>query len=418
MQVRIEKLVHGGQGLAHLPDGKAIFVWNALPGELVEVELRKSKKSFADGFASEVIEPSEDRISELEADDINLSVQPWVIMNYVTELEHKRQIIVETFLHEGVELPDFEVQTIGSLNSYRNKVEFSFWGDDDGIFYSHFLRASHRKIKLEYPYHDLIKDQIAAYSANVLKELNEMNIRAGDLKSLIVRCDNKAPNDSGVAGALFVKDKNFPKMKSSNLAVYYSNPKSPASVPTEKLYQNGSTSIVDTVGGKELQYDVLSFFQVNLPVFELALSKIREQTSDSQNKVDLYSGVGSIGIAIGGTKTLLEIDPQNIAMAKLNTRGTDIEVVHASAEKSLDYITRDSSLIVDPPRAGLHKDVTAKICSEKPVQICYLSCNPITQARDIKHLTDAGYELKTFEAYNFFPRTPHIETLAILSRSI
>ena len=130
-------------------------------------------------------------------------------------------------------------------------------------------------------------------------------------------------------------------------------------------------------------------------------------------KVDMYSGVGTIGIPIGGTKVLVDIDAHNIEMARRNISNQDIEVVQASSEKSLDYITPDACVLVDPPRAGLHTDLVDRLLEVKPLQIAYLSCNPSTQARDLARLF-AAYKIHAFEGYNFFPRTPHIESLAIL----
>lgn len=414
--VTIEKLVHGGQGLGTLPDGRKIFVWNALPGEEVEVEVSKSKKTHAEGFATKIIKPSPDRISELGREDIELSTQPLKIMSYEAELSAKRSIVTEIFERESVILPDFEAQSTGPVNHYRNKVEFSFWGDEAGLHYAHYLRATHRKIFLELPYNDLIYQNMSDQAKALLQELNDQKIRAGSLKSVIIRSETASKN-AKVALALFVKTKTFPKLKLDNLVVYYSDPKSPASITTEKIYQNGSTILSDRLLGCALSYDVLSFFQVNLPFFELALKRIDHLTSGSTNKVDMYSGVGSIGIPIGGTKVLVELDPVNAKMARENVSKQPIEVVEASTEKALRYITKDSVIIVDPPRSGLHKDVVAKIINEKPAQIVYLSCNPATQARDVRLLVDGGYKIQNFDAYNFFPRTPHIETLISLTLS-
>ena len=86
-----------------------------------------------------------------------------------------------------------------------------------------------------------------------------------------------------------------------------------------------------------------------------------------------------------------------------------------ASEKTLDYITSDKPVIFDPPRAGLHDAVTDRILEVLPPKIIYLSCNPATQARDIAKLQDS-YKITHLEAFNFFPRTPHIETLAVMIR--
>jgi 23S rRNA (uracil1939-C5)-methyltransferase len=157
-----------------------------------------------------------------------------------------------------------------------------------------------------------------------------------------------------------------------------------------------------------------SFFQVNVPIFQKVLKKIQEHTKGKQ-VTDMYGGVGSIGLSVGNDPVIVELDDATVAMAKRNAADTVAQVVHASTEKALEYITKDRLLIVDPPRAGLHKDVVAKILELPPEQIIYLSCNPSTQARDMALLQDK-YSLVSFTGYNFFPRTPHIETLAILQR--
>jgi 23S rRNA (uracil1939-C5)-methyltransferase len=89
------------------------------------------------------------------------------------------------------------------------------------------------------------------------------------------------------------------------------------------------------------------------------------------------------------------------------------EVVEASTEKALEYIISDRPVIFDPPRAGLHQKVVERCLEVLPPQIIYLSCNPATHARDLKLLQEK-YKIEFFEIYNFFPRTPHIETLAVL----
>jgi 23S rRNA (uracil1939-C5)-methyltransferase len=411
VDLTLEKLVHGGQAMGTLEDGRKVFVWNGLPGETVQAQLTKSKKDFAEGFVVEVTKPSKDRITTLERQDIELSVAPWSIMSYSAELQAKADIVKETFSREGLELPELGVQTAGSLSSYRNKVEFSFWGDDDGLHYAHYIRASHQKRKLDYPYNPLIPDQMAAAADAILIELNKLSVRAGDLKSLILRCDASSPANSKVVAALYVKTKEFPKLEHPNVAVVYSNPKSPASIITEVLYANGDITLKDTLLGENIMYDVFSFFQVNLPIFELALRDI-EVAVGGKPSVDFYSGVGGIGIAVGAS-VLVESDGANIAMAKQNAGDATIKVVHAPSEQAVEYIDSDKILIVDPPRAGLHQSVIERILEVSPPKVVYLSCNPSTQARDIRHLSEK-YKVSYANSYNFFPRTPHIESLIVL----
>jgi len=407
--VVIEKLVHGGQGLGTLEDGRRAFVWNTLPGETVKARITKKKKDFVEGVAEEIIVKSRQRIEPKEL--IYLATSPWQMMTLDAEISAKKAIIDETFQREGVDLPHFKMVSDGNEFGYRNKMEFSFYGDDEGLHYAFYNRGTHQK--------QIVKDSALALHAineaakNLLIELNRINVRAGDLKSVILRTSQEGKT----VGALFVKPSTFPDIIMpdglSGIKIYHSNPRSPASVATKLLRTLGDVELSDNLLGVRITYDVIGFFQVNLPVFELALKSIDNFTGGSDNKIDMYSGVGTIGIPIGGTKTLVELDTANVAMARQNVGSLQIEVVQASSEKALEYIVASSCLIVDPPRSGLHKDVVSQILDQKPKQVCYLSCNPSTQARDCALLLER-YNITAFEGYNFFPRTPHIETLLVL----
>lgn len=413
--VSIQKLVHGGQGLGELPDGRKVFVWNALPHEKVAVRLLKSKKGFAEAVAIDILEPSPDRIAPKEPESY-LATSPWQMMNFEAECRYKKEILAEAFSREGVELPHFEFTSTPDTSGYRNKMEWGFWGDNEGIHIAHFVRGSHGKVKVTGSI--LAKNAINTAVADIVAQLNTLTtgkaaIRAGDIKSVIIRCNQVGDS----VAALFVKPKRFPKLtlpeSLQGLVVYHSNPKSPASVPTELIQQEGDTTLSDKIMGTELMYDVLSFFQVHIPVFEMAVKQI-DYHLGGMPKVDMYSGVGSIGIPIGNTTTLVELDSANVEMAHINVGNLPIKVVHASSDKSLEYITGNEAVIVDPPRAGLGQYVTNRILEAKPPVIAYLSCNPSTQARDVKILLGAGYKIQAFEGFNFFPRTPHIESLIVL----
>lgn len=411
-EVTIDKLVHGGQGLGVLSDGRKVFVWNALPGERVRVRLTKQRKDYAEGIATEVLEPSSARIRSM--DEAYLSTSPWQIMDFATENQAKKAILAETFHREKIALPPFEFVTGGDELRYRNKMEYSFWADDDGLHLALFNRGTHGKRIVTGS--SIARPEIDQTANAILDILNKNGIRGSQLKTVAVRVNQVGE----VVAALFVKDENFPHIPalqtvSKGIAVYYSTPKSPASVLTREQYVYGDITLTDNILGVAITYDVNSFFQVNLPIFEQALKQIDYFTDDSAHKVDFYSGVGTIGLAIGGTKTLIDIDPHNVAMARHNVGERAIEVVQASSEKVLTHITPDACVIVDPPRAGLHASFVAQLLDVLPPKIAYLSCNPATQARDVAHL-QVAYDIHAFEGYNFFPRTPHIESLVILHK--
>lgn len=412
-RVVIEKLVHGGQGLATSEEGRKIFVWGALPGETVNIRVIKKKRSYSEAIAEEIIEASPERIEPRESN--YLATSPWQIINFDVENDYKKRIVEELFVQAHVPIPAFSMTTAGPEWKYRNKMEYSFWGDDDGLHLALHNRGSHQKTIVQGS--ELALETLDKGANAVLTQLQKLQPRAGDLKTIIVRCSQKGD----VVASLFTKREDFHHIELpegvKGLRVYYSNPKSPASVPTKLLYELGDATLTDELLGRQFTYDSDSFFQVNIPVFEAALSRIKEY-GQADTLVDMYAGVGSIGLSVAGNKVqLVEADAATAAMARINAEndGIDAEVIEAPTEKVLDYIPTDKTVIFDPPRAGLHDKVVQRTLEAKPPKVIYLSCNPATQARDLALLQDA-YEITYFEGFNFFPHTPHIETLAVLVR--
>ncbi len=411
-EVTIQKMVHGGQGLAELADGRKVFVWNALPGEVVRLRIIKKKHSYAEAIAEEVVQTSPERVQPREEN--YLATSPWQMMTFTAENQYKTDIVRELFSHEKVNVPAFD-EAIHEAQEwqYRNKMEYSFWGDENGLHLALHQRGSHGKQIVEGSM--LAMPAVDEGARSVLTELKKLDIRAGDLKTIIVRCSQ----NGDVAGSLYTKLDSFPKIslpsRVKGLRVYHSNPKSPASVPTRLLYELGDSGLSDQLLGKTFRYDADSFFQVNLPIYGKVLNRIREHSI--ADPVDMYAGVGSIGLSVAKRAVeLVELDPATAAMARVNAEQSDIKaiVIEASTEKALEYITAERPIIFDPPRAGLHAKVTERCLEVLPPQIIYLSCNPATQARDLAILQEK-YVVDFFEVYNFFPRTPHIETLAVLS---
>lgn len=414
--VKLDKLVHGGQCIGETAEGKKIFVWGGLPDEVVNVRTIKKKSSFIEGIAIEIIDASLDRIEPVEPNSY-LSTSPWQIMNFNAENKAKQAILNETFARDGIDIT-FGPFVAGEKElGYRNKQEFGFWGDDSGLNLAHYVRGTHGKQIIDSSL--LASGSINKAAVAVRDELKRIKIWAGDLKTLVLRSSLAGE----VVGALFIKKKldlvNFAVPEElKGLVIYFSDPKSPASVPTKQLYSFGDITLTDNVLGKNITYDVMSFFQVNIPIFESAARSIISEVNSYRKLaskgqvIDMYSGVGTIGLIVGAD-TLVESDNPNIDMAKKNAEGTEIAIVHASSGKAINEIVADSCVIVDPPRAGLHESVVDRILEVAPKKLIYLSCNPSTQARDIKKLLEK-YKITTAQGYNFFPRTPHIESLVCL----
>lgn len=380
MQTKIDKLVPGGQGIATLKDGKKAFIWNALPGEIVDFDVTKNKRSYCEGVATKIIEASPERIAP--KDECYLATSPWQIMNYDYELAQKRTLVKECFAQNHINVEPNETQTDGKDFYYRNKMEYSlYWSNEDNCIYPAFHeRGTHRKVPIKQS--SIERPEIWAKASEIFARLNAEHAEARTYQSLLMRCDQQG----NTSGDLFVNGQPHPIMN----------------------------NLTDTLCGQEYSYSPNGFFQINLPVYEMVLGKIQQHIK-TDKVLDLYSGVGSIGLSVARDKdlTLVEVNGAAFEEMQKNAAGTQAKCILAKSEDVTDYVSPDCTVILDPPRAGCDKKLIDRLNEVRPQSIVYLSCNPITQARDIALLAE-NYKISELTPYNFFPRTPHIESLAIL----
>ena len=425
----MEKIVGGGQTIGTLDDGRKAFVWGGLPKELVTIRVTKKKSHFVEGIVTEIIEKSPERITPKDENSY-LSTSPWQIMPMSSEQSHKASLIEEAFLLHNITLPEkIEVFSDGVEFNYRNKVEFSWFGDktDDDeketLDLAFFKRGGKGKVVVNGT--SLAHPSINKLAIEIRDLLREKPIVARQLKTLLIRSDQHG----NAVWQLYIKDRienlisddEAKLLSAKGGEIIYSDPKSPASRITKRLEKFGDTTLSDTILGVAFNYACEGFFQVNIPVYEKALSDMKAWINCNEKllTLDLYSGVGTIGLTIGGDDvTLVEINEHAVAemqrnITKLNR--PNAKAILAPSEKSLEYITDEQIVIVDPPRAGLHADVTNRLLETAPPRIIYLSCNPVTQARDVSLLQEK-YEIVHHQGYNFFPRTPHIEHLVVLDK--
>ena len=422
--VTLDKIVGGGQALGTMDDGRKLFVWGGLPSETVEVQLTKKKSSYAEGIVTKVLQASGQRTQPLDTGSY-LSTSPWQIMDFDAEQFYKSALIEEAFELHNIVLPNpITTYTDGREYQYRNKVEFSWYSTEDPetttdtLDLAFFRRGSKGKITLENC--ALLPEPLMQTARNVRDVLRLQSVTARQLKTLLVRCDQAG----NCVWQLYVKEKDFnvPISILENIGqggeIIYSNPKSPASVITKRLARTGDIVLSDTILGIPFRYATEGFFQINLPVYEQALRDMKKWIPSDTLTVDLYSGVGSIGLTIGRPGvTLVEINEHAVREMKRNIKELSLDAtpVLAASEDALDHITGNKTIIVDPPRAGLHQAVIDRLLETTPPRIIYLSCNPVTQARDVERLAEK-YGVRAHQGYNFFPRTPHIEHLVILDR--
>lgn len=415
-----EKFVPGGQVLAKLSDRLRVFVWGILPGEKAEIQLTKKKKSYAEAIATEIFQKNSHRIAPRDAHF--LATSPWQIVDFDYELKIKDQLVRESFSQEKINLDEIAKEKIAPIATdgkdffYRNKMEYSlYWNNEKNqIELAFHRRGSHQKIPIDKS--SIERPEIFAAAKKMIAKLNENHEPARKYQSLLAR----ANQNGEVSAALFENGKSHPRMR----------------------------NLRDRILGREYSYSPNGFFQINLPVYEMALKEIARRLLPDLPVVDMYSGVGTIGLSVADDRelTLVETNEQvyqemceNVKSLAIfrgenvqpeNARATtqenssekfavqsfpNIRPIHAKAEEALDFIVENAILIVDPPRAGLDEKVIARIREIRPRQVVYLSCNPTTQARDLAHLLQF-YDLEFSRAYNFFPRTPHIENLVILKK--
>lgn len=387
-RIIIEKLIPGGQALGARPDGKKVFLWNALPGEIVsEFQLTRDKSTYSEGIALTFENQAAMRVAPRDA--CYLSTSPWQIMTYADELEQKSQLLQEIYRQHKIELADnasikTDFVTDGREYFYRNKMEYALYYDhtDQRIHLAFHQRGSHQKLaitqsSLEYP-------EIFQEAERIVAGLNQCGEPAWKYQSLLLRRSQSGQ----VSGGLYENGQPHPQF----------------------------APLSDEILGYKYSYSPNGFFQINLPVYELALRRIRE-CMKTDRVLDLYAGVGTIGLSVARDRELALVESDKSAYAELehNCAGTSARPVYAKSEEALEYIQPDQTVILDPPRAGCDPKLVQKLLGVQPKQIIYLSCNPVTQARDVKILLDV-YHMTAAQGFNFFPRTPHLENLIILEK--
>lgn len=446
--VKIEKLIPGGQGLGTLDTGQKVMLWNALPGELVEdFQITKKKSSYLEGIATSVKHPSPHRVEPKDA--LYLSTSPWQIMDWDFELAMKRELVAESLRQAHIPLDNLEIRPTQTDNKqwhYRNKMEYAlYWDNSDECIYLAFrARGSHIKLPLkptpvnvatspqkaleatenpETLMSSLERPELLKAALECVKGLNSRHEPARKYQSLLLRCDQRGT----VSGGLFENGKPHPTFE----------------------------NLSDTILGQTYSYSPNGFFQINLPVYELALTEVKKWIN-TNDVLDLYAGVGTIGLSVARDKNLVLVECNKDAYRELSInserasgetsssrgrseataekeratpatagrrdacpeRSVDRKrafTVLAKSEDCLNYIQPDQTVILDPPRAGCSPDLIAKLNETKPTTIVYLSCNPTTQARDVSALLK-NYKIELVQPYNFFPKTPHIENLLVLTR--
>lgn len=411
-QVRFEKMVYGGECLGRLADGRAVFVPFVLPGELAEVEITESKPRFAHGRAVKLLEKSPDRISPPCPYFSLCGGCHYQHLGYTQQLELKKDLVKDQLERLGklTNLPEIPITASPTAFAYRNQVQFHpAWRENAEVPASlGFKRASSDEV-LPIGKCLLIPDEM-----NEL--LPQIELEAG---SAITRIAMRSDSEGEIM-LVFEGESDEPPELSLDLPVSatYLSPSG------RSLNLSGNDALVYHVLGREFLVSPESFFQVNLPVAEEMVRHILALVEGKQNLsiLELYSGVGLFTHFIAphaSQLTAIESSPSAcFDFAGNLDEFENISLYEGAVEVILPEIVAQIKpidlVVLDPPRAGLNAKARQALIDLAPKEIIYLSCDPSTLARDLKHFGEAGYNLQSAHAFDMFPQTAHVETIAAL----
>ena len=395
MEVKIDRLDHQGRGIASLD--KVTFIPNALPGEIVDIEITTSKSKYNIGKVNRYISESNSRIKPICPYYNVCGGCELMHLSYENELKYKEDKIKNIMSrYAGLD----NVSNIVGCNtelSYRNKVTFKV---DKKISLS--KKESHELVNIDKCL--LISDKMNNYITVInkidLSNINEVIIRESiDDTMIIFMCDK----DINIETSLL----------DCNVVKYY------------KKYETlkGNNYIIDKIGDLSYKISPSSFFQVNKyqvkKLYDLVLDNLKPNKSDKV--LDLYCGTGTIGLYVANyvDEVLgIEINEDAIKDANYNKELNNIHNISFTAgdSKIIHNINfKPNKIIVDPPRAGLDKKVIDDIIRINPERLVYVSCDPITLARDLNILKEK-YNVNKIIPVDMFPRTYHVETVCVLER--
>lgn len=394
-------MVQGGEGMARLPDGRVCFVQGGLPGELCQVEILQNKKDFTRGRVIKITEKSADRAEPkcplygkcggCSLQHLESSAQ--AACSALVERENFRRIA-------RVELPeDFKIHT-GPAWGYRNRARVVIARAKSGkVSYGFRMQKSNGII----PFANcpVLTPAINAFLKENAAKIFEESIKA-----------SKRPPRN------FELDVNLFDNGAGKVSYFYKG------MPAADFEKN-AVSVVE-IAGKKIRSDASVFFQSNLSLLPELVTAVQNAVDEGIASgeasdawlIDLFSGVGFFAAILKDKFkkiTTVERDDGCLKHADFNLSADNVS---APAEDWLaeNVVDVPATLIVDPPRTGLPPTALEAIVKSSVNRLIYVSCDPVTLARDFSRFRDAGFALKKAEGFAFYPQTPHLEMLFVLSR--
>lgn len=408
MSYKIERLDHQGRGITYI-NGKIAFVKDTLPGEEIELKIIKENSKLIEAEPTSFLKESQLRVKELcpyykECGGCNL-----LHMSYEEQIKYKQSKIVD-IMKKYADINGEVIKQIVPCDRqfhYRNKVTLKV---KEKLGY--FKEKTYELIPIEKCL--LVNDKIN----EIIKILNGYT-DLSNIKEVVI----KSFTDKETMLIIYLQEDeinenllDYLSRHVDNIIVYDNNKK--------MIKRIGKGNIIAKLKEKQFKIGANSFFQVNMDQTLKIYDKIADYLSKIEDStvLDLYCGVGSIGLySVSNYAKLIgvEIVPEAIENAKtnaeLNSMGNTKFLVGDTKTILMHSNYKADTIIVDPPRAGLDKSVIEDIKKINPNMLIYLSCDPITLARDLKLLSDL-YDVEELIPYDMFPNTHHVETLVKLTK--
>lgn len=396
--VEVTSIDHEGRGIAKT-NGKVVFINNALPGEIVDINIKKEKKNYIEAETKKIIRKSEKRVKSPckyfdicgGCDIMHLSYKGQLLFK-----ENKVKNIISKYLNIDVKIN--KIVKCDKEFYYRNKTTFQV-NKTLGLY----KKNSYDIVPID---KCIISDELINNSIDYLKKLN-----LKEISKIICRTNTKElmiiieTNDRNL---------NIESLKSIASSIYLK-------IQNNYIHIYGKKYIIETLNSFKYIVSPQSFFQVNLNTSLKLYDKIKEYVGKNNNVLDLYCGTGSIGIFVSKDNNVTGIEINKSAIEDANKNKilnniNNISFICGDSGKSINELKLNPNIIiVDPPRSGLNKETLNNILKFKSDKIIYVSCNSLTMARDLNYLRKL-YEIVEITPFDMFPNTNHVECLTLLTK--
>ncbi len=405
VEVTLNTETYGGDCIARMPDGRALFVPFGIAGEKVRVEITEEKKNYVRGKIVKVIEPAPSRIAPRCPHFSDCGGCHYQHLGYTDQLALKQRVLTEQLERLGkIKAPPVHAIVPSPTEwNYRNTVQFSI-SPAGKLGYQR--TGSHSIVEVRECHLPLapINHLWPQLEIDSQAGIDRATIRCGDEDELLLGLEGGAPTPPEFAV-------DFP------LSVVYFN-------KGGNLLLSGEDYSTITILGRAFKVSAEGFFQVNTVMAEKMVTHVLGLLGERQvgHIVDAYCGVGLFSAFLAPRCRLLT--GIELSEAACNDYAANLEEFeHVSlymgrVEQVLPGLEINPEVVLlDPPRAGLDPDAMEGLLKAAPGLIIYVSCDPATLARDLRKLLDAGYTLQSVTPFDLFPQTYHIETISLLTRS-